>query len=187
MSDFDLITDSNDLPPPDGFSATPREPDVKRPLPSPLQEWGDSGRIRFGATRDHLVKILARHTLWVQTNGTEGERLDLRGANLVEAALDGADLWRASLRKTNLAQADLREANLDRAVLWKANLSGADLGETNLCTANLRGSDLSGAKMETARGVQVSKNPLSGHLEAHASKAGDGAVKYVSSGPETDP
>ncbi|EDB5291244.1 pentapeptide repeat-containing protein, partial [Salmonella enterica subsp. enterica serovar Corvallis] len=61
--------------------------------------------------------------------------------------LRGADLCDANLRGANLRGADLRGANLCDANLRGANLRGADLRGANLCGANLRGADLRGANL----------------------------------------
>lgn len=98
--------------------------------------------------RQALTEILKRHILWVRTNGAEGERLSLRGANLTEVDMDGADLWKASLRKANLVGADFCEANLEKAVFWKASLTGADMGE-----ADLQGIDFSEAITDKTPGT----------------------------------
>ena len=79
-------------------------------------------------TKDELDIILRKHTLWL-LDDPEGERADLRGANL----------WRADLRGANLQEADLRGANLRGANLWRANLQGANLQEADLRGANLQG------------------------------------------------
>ena len=55
---------------------------------------------------------------------------------VVEANLRGVDLWEANLRGADLRGADL----------WGANLRGADLRGADLRGANLRGADLWGAK-----------------------------------------
>ena len=72
--------------------------------------------------KDKLNKILDNHKLWLKTGGKEGEKADLRGADL-----QGADLREADLRWANLRGADLRGADLR----W-ANLRGADLRGANL-------------------------------------------------------
>ena len=72
--------------------------------------------------KDKLNKILDNHKLWLKTGGKEGEKADLRGADL-----QGADLREADLRWAHLRGADLRGADLR----W-ANLRGADLRGANL-------------------------------------------------------
>ena len=69
----------------------------------------------------------------------------LRGADLSDAILSGADLRCANLRGANLSG-----ANLSAADLSDANLSGADLSGANLSDANLRGANLSGANLSGA-------------------------------------
>ena len=100
------------------------------------------------------IQILQRHAKWLADE--EGERANLRGANLCNANLRGANLCNANLcganlRDANLCNANLRDANLCNANLRDANLCGAILrGATlcgaNLCNANLRGATLCGAK-----------------------------------------
>ena len=58
-------------------------------------------------TQDELKEILEQHRKWVESEGEEGEKADLRVANLQEA---------------DLFDANLQEANLSRANLWGANL-----------------------------------------------------------------
>lgn len=84
-----------------------------------------------------ITEILRLHGLWL-TGDTDGNRANLRGANLSDADLSGA----------NLRDADLRGADLSRADLRDADLRGADL-----CEANLYRADLCGATMpETVHG-----------------------------------
>lgn len=71
-------------------------------------------------TKDELAAILAKHKKWVDTDGKEGQRANLRGANLSGAGL----------RDANLSDAGLRGANLSDADLEGANLRGADLFDT---------------------------------------------------------
>jgi hypothetical protein len=72
--------------------------------------------------RDKLPSILAAHALWLDTDGREGKRADLHGANLQGSQLVGARLQ-------------------------KANLRGAKLGGANFTGADLRGADLRGASL----------------------------------------
>ena len=59
----------------------------------------------------------------------------LKGANLSEANLSGANLRGANLSEANLSGANLSGANLREANLSEANLSGANLSEANLSGA----------------------------------------------------
>ncbi len=81
--------------------------------------------------------------MWVESEGEEGDRAALGGANLQEAVLGGA----------NLQKARLFGANLHAANLGWANLQKADLGG-----ANLQGANLSGAEGLTASQVEKAKN-----------------------------
>ena len=53
-------------------------------------------------TEEELKTILEQHTLWLDSNGKEGKRADLTGANLTCANLTGADLELAVLTDTIL-------------------------------------------------------------------------------------
>lgn len=68
-------------------------------------------------------------------------RLDLRGADLSGADMQGLNFSRADLRRATLIYADLIEANL----------SGGFLNQANLYRAVLDGADLSGTHLERAR------------------------------------
>jgi len=78
-------------------------------------------------TKEALNAILESHALWLNSNGREGKRANLREANLRVADLRGADLRGADLRGANLRGADLREADLRGADLRVANLREANL------------------------------------------------------------
>ncbi len=112
---------------------------------------------------EELEKILEAHRKWVEPEGKEGERADLRGANLQGAYLSGTNLQKADLRAANLEGADLRGANLQGAALRGANLQGAALRGANLHKAvlrraNLQGADLRGAKGLFASQVKIARN-----------------------------
>ena len=122
-------------------------------------------------TELELKDILEKHFLWLRED-PNGERANLRGADLRRANLRRANLCRADLSVANLSKADLSGANLRKADLSgadlrkadlsgaklrgvnlcgadlrEANLYGADLSETILCRANLNGADLSGSNL----------------------------------------
>ena len=106
---------------------------------------------------EQLEGILSEHQLWLNSNGSKGERADLREADLAWVDLEGADLREADLRGTNLLGAHLEGADLRKADLRKADLREADLREANLKRAellwtilvgvDLRGADLRGANL----------------------------------------
>ena len=97
-----------------------------------------------------LNKILERHQLWIETNGVQGERADLRGAYLRDANLTDADLEGANLFRAILEGANLIDANLNHAKLYYTNLRGADLTRAKLWSANLYGANLYGADLRAA-------------------------------------
>lgn len=90
-------------------------------------------------------------------------KCDLRGLNLTEWPLAGANLAEANLAEANLAGMDLRETDFSHANLSKANCTGANLGGAVLAYANLNetvliGADLTGADLNSAdmRGARLS-------------------------------
>jgi len=116
---------------------------------------------------------------WLRSN--PGARLDLSGADLVNAKLSLADLSEADLSSAHVAGADLFQAklsgaNLTRASLFRANLRGANLAGAALARAdlfavvllhaNLSGADLSRANLS---GADLSRADLGGAnlSEAH--------------------
>ena len=66
-------------------------------------------------SKQELDKIIDNHKKWLQSNGKEGERADLRSA----------DLSSADLRSADLSYADLRSADLDFSAfpLWCGGLN----------------------------------------------------------------
>ena len=94
-----------------------------------------------------LDEILRLHKMWL--NGEEeGERADLRDADLRGADLRDADLRDADLRDADLRDAELRDADLRDADLRGAELRDADLRGADLRGAELRGADLRGAELD---------------------------------------
>ena len=101
-------------------------------------------------TRKEIKKVLDQHLLWIRTDGEEGKRANLTGADLSGADLSGANLTRANLTGADLTRANLSGADLSGANLTRANLTGADLSGANLTRANLTRADLSGADLSRA-------------------------------------
>ena len=97
-----------------------------------------------------LKEILDQHRLWIVTNGVQGERADLKDADLRGASLYRANLGGANLRGANLTRANLRGANLTGAKLSRTNLTGANLEGANLYRAYLTGAYLTGANLSNA-------------------------------------
>ena len=109
----------------------------------------------------NLTEILQQHQLWLQTDGREGARADLRRADLSEADLRDADLRRADLSDADLSGADLSDADLSGADLRGADLRGADLSRASLRGASLRGANLSRASL---RGANLAGANLAGAI-----------------------
>ena len=76
---------------------------------------------------DKLKEVLKQHKVWLNTEGGEGVKANLRDANLSRA-----NLWDANLEDADLSNANLEGANLRFAILRGANISGADLSNANL-------------------------------------------------------
>ena len=92
-------------------------------------EEAQAGKHEEGVQMNEKIKdILKKHKDWLDGE-SDGERADLRfadlrGANLRRADLRGADLQGANLRDADLRFADLRGANLDFSCfpLWCGGL-----------------------------------------------------------------
>jgi len=91
-----------------------------------------------------MNEILAQHQKWIESNGAEGTRADLRDANLTYVNLTYANLRYVDLRGADLRYVDLRGADLRYVNLTYANLSGADLRYVDLRGADLRDVNLRG-------------------------------------------
>ena len=81
----------------------------------------------------------------------DGQKLDYSGAALASAYLRGANLREANLTGADLRWANLRGADLTGADLAWANLRGADLTGADLSGADLTGADLNGAALSWAK------------------------------------
>jgi hypothetical protein len=92
-----------------------------------------------------------------------GPQPDHRGADLIGARLNRADLRGASLRGARLIGADLRDADLRLA-----DLTGADLRDADLRRADLTDSlFLTQPQVEVARGDAATRLPGSVTRPAH--------------------
>ena len=84
-------------------------PDQEHPLQDHQPQAPETPRFR--EIPPDIQKILDDHQQWLKTDGKEGQRADLRSANLQEANLQGATLWEADLRGAkNLTQKQLDSA-----------------------------------------------------------------------------
>ena len=98
---------------------------------------------------------LQEHRAWLESDGAEGRRLDLRLSTAPLAPQSASDdrrerLLAADMRKVNLRGADLRGADLNRLDLRGADLRGATLRGARLIRADLRGADLREVKPQGA-------------------------------------
>lgn len=114
--------------------------------------------------KNHLFSILREHQLWVLSNGKNGRKADLSGANLTGKNLRDANLKRADLSGADLSKADLSGANLRGADLTGADLTDSNLTKANLTTAILKNADLTRAQLNMAiliktdlRGVNLNR------------------------------
>jgi len=98
-------------------------------------------------TQNELDEILKKHRAWLESDGKEGNRAILRGADLGSANLIGADLRRANFSGADLNFADLCSADLRGANLFYANLQKADFRGATLSKVYLRGADLTEADL----------------------------------------
>jgi len=114
--------------------------------------------------RAELDKIVADHSLWLDSRGDEGQRADFSGADLSRADLRGANLYGVDFSRANLTGANLSAAFLSRAKFSAANLTGGNLVGAFLSTARLGDADLSGANLSGANlsGANLSGADLSG-------------------------
>ena len=69
-----------------------------------------------------LKAIIESHKLWLDSDRREGQRVNLKGADLTNANLPGANLRGADLSCAYLYGADLTRANLTSAYLAYADL-----------------------------------------------------------------
>ena len=106
-------------------------------------------------TAVELSKILKEHERWYDTDEDEGEKVDLRYANLSYANLSRANLLCADLSAAILMDANMSEANLSRADLSAANLFSVGLMDANLSRADLIDASLSLADLSGANLTQV--------------------------------
>ena len=92
----------------------------------------------IGTPAGTLENVLARHQVWLESQGRQGSR-----AELAACELRGVDLRERDLRRADLATANLAGADLSRAKLCGANLAAANFRHAILCDANLSGFEAS--------------------------------------------
>jgi len=119
--------------------------------PTEEQQPSDETQTEYREISDEeLKKILEDHNKWLESDGKEGEKADLKRANL-----QGANLRNVNLQKAELTEANLQGANLAQANLKDASLGNANLQEANIALANLQ-AYLVGANLQKAK-IYLSK------------------------------
>ncbi len=123
-----------------------------------------------------MADVLQQHALWLRTNGVQGAKADLRGANLEGVmgqagqvlvggvVLKGVDLRQADfsdakLRNVDFTRANLEDTRFDAANLRWAVLANANLRRASFASANLQSADLKGADLNQ---VNFTMSDLSG-------------------------
>ena len=89
-----------------------------------------------------MDELLKDHQKWLESEGREGKRADLRNAILQEADLHDLNLQGADMQNARLSVADLMGANLRLA-----NLRGADFWMADMKNTQLEGAELQGANL----------------------------------------
>lgn len=74
------------------------------------------------AVRNNLEEVIRLHKLWVDSNGSKGTQLVLKGLDLTGADFEGSNLNLANFKNTDFSGADL-----SGSYLKTANLDGAKL------------------------------------------------------------
>ena len=90
-----------------------------------------------------LADVLARHKIWLESDGRDGCRAnladgDFSGAVLCNLNFEKADLRGADFQGADLRNANLRSADLRRALFDRTDLRGADARGANLTSASFR-------------------------------------------------
>ncbi len=93
-----------------------------------------------------LADVLARHNIWLESDGRDGCR-----ANLADGDFSGAVLCNLNFEKADLRGADFQGADLRNANLRSADLRGALFDRTDLRGADARGANLTSSSFR--RGI----------------------------------
>lgn len=143
----------------EGFFST--SPHPANTAPTESVDTTDGGTASGPAIdQDAFLRILAEHHRWVETQGKEGRRANLRSQELTHLDLSNLNLAECSFRGANLtgvslAYSDLHSADFSEANLMQANLTGCDLHATNLVRTNLSYSQNSQADFTGANMTQM--------------------------------
>ena len=113
-------------------------------------------RQRAKITPDELASLIAGHTLWVKSGGSnwfedppvkDGARADLRGKDLTGSRFENMDLRGVAAGDVDFTRAELRSAKLASGYFKDANFSGTILECSDLKHAFLEGATFDGAKL----------------------------------------
>ncbi|MDQ0792294.1 pentapeptide repeat-containing protein [Streptomyces sp. B1I3] len=133
----------------------------------------DLAELDVSAHREKVAALLQRAGELVRSTGPRGNRRDKRirrGADLIGARLQGADLRGADLRGAYLIAADLRGADLRGA-----DLIGADFRDADLSDADLTGTlFVTQSQLNAAKGNAATRLPRSLGRPTHWSMTPDG-------------
>jgi hypothetical protein len=140
--------------------------DPVHPVMEEQGEETESSRQRRAAVQAALVALSRRPSAEEMAFNLEGSdlrglnavHLNLRGAYLARARLDGlrgqgVDLRGAYLGRVNLQEADLEDARLEESDLRFANLTRVRFGAAALAGVEWSGADLTGATLNAASGL----------------------------------
>ncbi len=89
-----------------------------------------------------LADVLARHKIWLESDGREGCPADLSERKFTGAVSCGVDFEKADLQRADFTGADLRNANLRNTNLRQAVFDGTDLQGADFSGADLSGFSL---------------------------------------------
>jgi len=97
-----------------------------------------------------LSQKLEAHATWLRSLGVRGVRLDLSRCGIMFARLRGADLVGACLQRADLRQSDLSDVNFSGADLRGTDLRFAELARADFSVAILKGVKFRGANLNGA-------------------------------------
>lgn len=98
-------------------------------------------------TKEECLRRIHGIHLSKDLRGAQLDEVDISGANLASADLSEANLKKSILKGTKLNRANLTKANLENAILYQADLRNAKLTNANLKNANLIKANLRNASM----------------------------------------
>jgi uncharacterized protein YjbI with pentapeptide repeats len=153
------LCDPDDGPAALGFLATW----IRTPSPLPVDETDvdeDGFELDYPLRRDvhAALRWVATRQPWEDPEGPR--TLDLGGAYLARASIDGVDLCGADLREVDLRQASLRGARLVGAHMGLCDLGGADLTEACLDDARFMHGFVTAGKLVRASLQRVQGDKL---------------------------